>query len=54
MCLFQSNISILNGMWFGAATKVDTEKICVFKEIGLHSQTMITILGSIINIFCFI
>ena len=28
---------------------MDTKKTCVFKEIGLHAQNMITILGSIVN-----
>ena len=37
-------------MWFGVAARTDTKakEICL-KEIGLHVQNMITVLGSIVN-----
>ena len=40
----------LSGMWFGVAPRTGTKKKCL-KEIGLRAPNMITILGSIANIF---
>ena len=36
----------LTGMWVAMAPRMDTKDM--LKEIGLHAQNMITILGSIV------
>ena len=38
----------LSGVWLGVST--DIKKAGVLKEIGLHAQKLLTILGSIVNI----
>ena len=40
----------LSGMWLDVALRTKIPKRYVFKEIGLHVQNMITILGSITTI----
>lgn len=40
----------LSAMWFGMAPRTGTKTKCL-KEIGLCAPNMITILGSIVNIF---
>jgi hypothetical protein len=36
-------------MWLGVAPRMDTKKTCL-KEIGLHAQNMIIILGAIVHL----
>ena len=38
----------VSGTWLGVAPRTDTKKTCL-KEIGLHAQNMISILGSIVS-----
>ena len=36
-------------MWLVVDLRMNLKNTCVFKEIGLHAQNMLPILGSIVN-----
>lgn len=40
----------LGGMWSGVVPRMTTIKTCIFFEIGLHVQIMISIMHSRVNI----
>lgn len=39
----------LSARWLDADLRMDTKKASCFKEIGLHAQNLLTILGSILE-----
>ena len=41
---------LLSGMWFHVAPRMDAKHTYGLEEIGLYSQHIISILGSIVNI----
>lgn len=49
----QNTIKVyLGGMWLmGVDIRTNTKRTSGFKEIELHVRSMLTILGSIVNIF---
>ena len=40
----------MSGVWFGVVPRMDFQKTCVLKEIGLHAHNMIIILDLIVII----